>query len=125
MNEQTLEDLIEATSQGDLDPAYEQLGLSVPEIASFGREDIKEIVHAGLIWWRSKEEQARALVCNSDTVKRVGSDDLKEIAAVIFATLIPEFIHAQAIAIAVIISRTGVRQWCSSHWREGGGVSHD
>jgi hypothetical protein len=105
--------LLSATTDGKLEPAFEELGRHDPEAAGLGIQDIREIIHAGKLWWTANEPILHQLVCGNQGVQLLARDpDTKDVVLAVAAAIGQAFGALQIIAAAVIVARLGLQRWC-------------
>jgi len=108
-----LDKLLDATSAGNLDPAYEELGRCDPQTAAMSVEDIVEIVHAGWLWWTAQEQRMRELVCTNEEIQLVAKNPNTKDIVLAVAAAIDHAVGAQElIPVAVLIARQELARWC-------------
>jgi len=112
----SIDELLEATADGQLTLAYAALGRQDPETAGFGPESLAELVHVGKQWWATNEPRVREIVCRNTFVRRVADDDEKDVVVAIAGALGTLYGADKSVIAGVLILRLGLRQWCRAEW---------
>lgn len=114
------EQRLKSALAADIDTLYAAIGYILDkEQLDVAPKDRKSLIHSGQLWFSTKRENLKRLVCSNETIQKVflsneASGDKMDAALLIADLIIGACEGVPAIYIAALITKIGLKEWCKS-----------